>query len=313
MGWFLRSGKAKSKAKGAGAKRGKRGSGAESRGPRRGWIAAAWIVAAAALCVGAWRGRVFLIDHLGEVQARSPRVVLTSTPAWFGDRRAERLCREAASALTDDPFDADALEAARESLLRSGWVGAVDRLVRRPDGRVEADVVFREPVALVGSAAGYHLVATERVDGSLSVVRLPGTYAYHEVSEMELIPVTGAATPPPPRPGEVWPGRDVAAGVALAIRLSRERFAGQVRQIDVANHAGRRDRRRAHLMIKTRSGAVLWGRAPGREDPLEPDAEAKIAALRQLHERFGAIDAGGETVDLQLTDRIVFESDGVGG
>lgn len=322
MGWFLTSGKSsgkgkgKARAKASGAKR----SGAGRAGAGGAWepavawriaLVALWLGGIAALLVGGYHGRLWLIDHVGEVRAdrgETPvRVRLASAPAWFGDARAERLCSAAAAKLSPNPMDHDALADARAVFADSGWVRAVHQLVRRPGGEVVARVDFHTPVALVESAAGYHLVAIERHGTAARVIRLPGTYAYHEVSNMDLMPVTGAAYPPPPAPGEVWRGEDVAAGVALAVRLMREPFAEQVRQVDVANYNGRRDRGRAHLMLKTARGAIFWGRAPGNEDPLEPSAAAKIAALRDLNQRFGSIDNGGQRVDVQRADRVVFE------
>jgi len=347
MGWFLTRSTSRAK---SGGRDGKRRSARRSRGrasanrggawdPARAWrvgLAALWVGLGVAVTAGGWHGRAWLVGHVGEMRADAlkrehgedaVRIRLASTPAWFGEQRAERLCEATAEQLrtherrgadgepllTPNPMDRRSLVAVRRSLRETGWFSAVRRVIREDGGRIIADTAFHRPVALVGSAAGYHLVALDRIDGEQRVIRLPGTYAYHEVSRMGLLPVTGAANPPPARPGTAWRGDDVAAGVMLAVRLSRESFAEQIVQIDVANYGGRRDRGRAHLMLKTRRGAIQWHKAPGREDPLEPSAETKIARLHHIDQRYGSIDADGEEVIVHLPDRIAIESAADGG
>lgn len=347
MGWFLKRSQSKrgSGGRGGKGKPARRSSGKTSTqgvgtwDPTTAWrvaLASLWVGLGVAVMAGGWYGRAWLVDHVGELRAdalkreygeRAARIDLASTPAWFGENRAERLCEQTAerlrtgggpvaeggTLLSPNPMDRRSLSAVRRSLRETGWFARVRRVVRKSDGRIIADAAFHRPVALVGSAAGYHLVALGWVDGERRVIRLPGTYAYHEVSRMGLLPVTGAANPPPARSGAAWRGEDIEAGVMLAVRLSRESFADQIVQVDVANYGGRRDRGRAHLMLKTRHGAIQWHKAPGREDPLEPSAETKIARLHHIDQRYGSIDADGEQVIVHLPDRIAIESAAEGG
>ncbi|RJP42442.1 MAG: hypothetical protein C4547_00420 [Phycisphaerales bacterium] len=169
----------------------------------------------------------------------------------------------------------------------SGWVKVVRNVRRRADGAFEVNCEYRTPVAMVQQPQGYVLVDAERV-------RLPGVYAYHE----SWVVIDGVEASPPPA-GTVWPGDDLAAGIALVLWLSDEPFARQVTAVLVGNYDGRVDPHRSHVELATdrAGGRIRWGSAPGRE--LEENSlAAKTAILRANFARTGRLDASYPVIDV---------------
>jgi len=192
-----------------------------------------------------------------------------------------RAARRAPGARTD-------LHAAAERLAEHPWVREVERVARRPGGRLEITARYREPVAAVEARDGYHLVDAEGV-------RLSGLYLPHQVAQLQL-PLIEGVRRAPREAGQRWDDTGLAGGLALLGWLAPEPYFDQVRAIDVS---GRDGRDRVRLALETEGGGrVRWGLPPGREQQLEPPAKQKIQWLRDLHAKRGAIDAGGKIVEL---------------
>lgn len=294
MGWWISSKRSKSRRKPTGgARRAKPKRKADPQRRAAMWRGAMWLVLIGGIVAGAWFGQRALIEHIGQRRAAEPvRVELTDAPAWLGERRLAALRDAVAGAIAADPLDQASLRRAVEALAANPWVEQVHRVTRAGAGRIVAAASYRQPVALIGARDGFHLV--DRAGH-----RLPGVYAYQELRALGLPAITGVRAAPPAQ-GHAWPGEDVRAGIALALQIAAEPWAGQVRGIDVANYRGRAQHGYPHLTLITARGAVRWGRAVGQEEIYEPPADQKLAMLREVQQSYGSIDANGQTVDVYL-------------
>lgn len=288
----------------------------KSASPKRGWLkakpakrsapvdrTAMWrkmriLCAAAAVIVaaaGVYLAGQYIQRQVAQNAAVEPQVVLHGIPQWMGPERTESIRHAVAAALRANPMDHAALRAAFVEAANHPWVAGVERITRPDADRVEVALTIRTPVALVGANNGYHLVDC---DGH----RLPGVYRYEELASLKLPAITGVASAPPAEGGR-WPGRDVTAGVALAMQVTAKPWADQVEQVNVANLNGRVDERLPQLVLMTRrNGKINWGRPIGDEDAYEPTAAQKLANLDEIAFRYGGrVDAGAAEVDLHTT------------
>lgn len=294
MGWFL----SLSHAKAASTRKKKpvsgRGAGPEPWNPHR-TILALWILGAGLLGLGlimGWRyGERALLAYAAQRPGQGVRTAdidLVGVPGWMSETVQEGLRHRVAGCIAADPLDGRSLRVAAGTLADDPWVQDVRQVRRLGTGRVMVEAVYREPVALVRGASGFHLV------DEVGVV-LPGLYLEHQIGAIGL-PVLGGVASEPGQVGRVWPGRDIQAGLALIRLVQHESYAGQVRRYDV----GRRDGRgRVKLVMHTDGGLVVWGLPPGDEYGIEPTSAEKLAALRQIasaSQYGGRIDAGGQVV-----------------
>ena len=287
MGWFLN--RPKSKTRRASRKK------AADRTP---WdpqrtLQALKIIAGVAAVVGiillARWGDASLRDYIAEhhpAPVTAEAVTLADPPAWMTDGVRNELKRAVAEHAGSDVLDANALHPAALALADVPWVEHVEQVRRSRDGGLEVVAAYRQPIAVVEGLDGYHLV-------DIHAVRLPGVYTAEQAGRLSLPRITGTAAAPPRAAGQVWPGDDLAGGLALVALMADEPYAPQVRGIDVSE----RDRLgRIRLALVTPQGRVIWGLPPGSEGSLEENAQSKLDRLRQLTAQHGSIDLGGQTV-----------------
>lgn len=249
----------------------------EIRGPLTG---AAWLVGIGGL-IAAWILGVPRLEAHAALRGRgdSPVCRFESTPAWATGELEEMLLDTAGQHFGDDPLARDDLVAAREALLRTGWLDAVEQVRRMHGGVVEIRARFAEPFAVIRDRDGDHVVDPR---GRL----LPRTYPAGQAGP--LMTITGVSADRPGHPGLQWEGADVAAALRLLEVIATRPWRGQVAAIDLSPQAGPPTLR----LLTDRGCAIIWGRAPGDESAGEVPAERKVSYLDYHHEQYGHIDRG---------------------
>ena len=215
-------------------------------------------------------------------------VNLIDSPSWLNQALHDELRSLVATQISSDPFDNHTLQQAAFVLSNNPWIDRVQRIQRTSKNRVLVHATYREPVAIIEGRDGYHLVDHHGI-------RLPGLYLEHQIEHLKLPLIIGVAAAPRLE-GEIWPGEDLQAGLALIQQTREQPYADQIHACDV----GARDELgRINLILRTNSGgSVRWGLPPGKEQSIEPNAKIKRKRLAKVHEQRGAIDAGGKIVDL---------------
>lgn len=240
-----------------------------------GWLCAAGI---AAWAFGWW---VPGLRHSAAAAIRDGRleVVFSDVPRWMTAADIAPLQETVLREAGRGAYDQVGCAQARAALLDSGWFTSVSQVRRTGSGDIVIDAEFAVPFALVADGAGEHLID---VNGRL----LPRSYLSGTAPAFPRI--VGASVPRPARPGQVWMGADVAAGMGLAQLVESQRWRGQVVGIDVSQFKER------HVMdLLTDTGCrIVWGRAPGEEAAVEVPAAQKLKYLAYLHESCGRVDAG---------------------
>jgi cell division septal protein FtsQ len=223
-----------------------------------------------------------------QVPMTADSVVLVDAPAWMSEDIRAQVRQAAIKHIDPDPMDGQSLRNAAAALRENPWVQRVDQVARRYGGRVLVSADYRRPVAVVQSRDGYHLIDNQGVC-------LPGLYQENQAKRLGLVQLTGVSSAPPAQAGEVWPGEDVQAGLALIRLLADEPYLDNVLAFDVSH---RDARGRLRLVLKTHDGTVRWGLPPGEEHSIEPDAQVKLGWLRQLARRDGSLSTGGQIIDI---------------
>ncbi len=216
-----------------------------------------WLAAATVLVGGAWgwhaaeRG----LDRWVTAQVRAPvgaaSVTLVDVPAWMNRTVRQELCQRVRTQTGGGPLDHEGLKRAVDALEVSPWIETVYGVRRTSHGPVHVSARYRQPVAVVEGADGYHLVSDR-------AVRLPGLYLRHQLEDLDLPVIVGVGAAPG-RAGDVWPGSDLQAGLSLIQWLGDQPYLKQIQCIDVS---GRDRQGRPHLVLRTRQGMVRWGLPP---------------------------------------------------
>ncbi len=299
MGWFLvKPSGSKTSKTGKGRSKRKKGKSKKNQwDPEKVWLMAKLSLALVLLVaggVGWFYAEKHLVAYVAQVraaEAETEDVQLVEAPQWMSDGLQLELRGLVADSLDENPMSGESLQVAEQQLADSAWVEKIDKVQRLPDGQIHVQATFREPVAVVQGPHGYHLVDKKSI-------RLPGLYLKHQVDQLNMPLITGAARYPQ-HVGQAWPGEDVAAGLALIELLATQPYRDQVMAYDVS---GRDALGRVRLVLHTQTGLVRWGLPPGEEKTIEPPAPEKLSRLARLYQQRGSIDAGGRVVDLYRAD-----------
>ncbi len=289
MGWFLSNKKKKPKSR-------RKASLTEQKAwdPQRtlaGLKVLGGFALAITLIIG-WRyGERYLLNytkdkHQGPVTIEM--VELVDAPAWMSEGIRDQVRQTVSTQVNPDPMDGSSLRDAAKALKEDPWVHDVIQIARRNDGRVLVSAQYRQPVAIVESSDGYHLVDAEGVC-------LPGVYQGYEVNRLGFMMIQGVTSPPPASAGKIWPGEDVQVSLSLLRLLSEEPYVSNIKACDVSQ---RDERGRLRLFLHTTNGIIDWGLPPGQENAIEPDAKTKLDSLRDLVEGRTALSNGGTIYDI---------------
>lgn len=180
------------------------------------------------------------------------------------------------------------------ALARSPWVREVKSVTREFPDTLNAEIVFREPYALINWKNGPRCVDRDGIALNQDYYDLAGRL------EMLGPVVTVPSTVSAPRKGMLWEDVEVREGLAM-VRLCREQFAKSVaiNQIEISDALASDGKKAAMATLILAGGTrVQWGRTP--DSPPSPaevrtpqKAETLLALTRQEGEslqRFRSID-----------------------
>jgi hypothetical protein len=178
---------------------------------------------------------------------------------------------------------------------QSPWIERVHRVSRQADNVIHIRAEFRKPAAWVVINQNAFLVDRDghQLQDGEPWAAVPGQLVIRGVRAA------------PPRPGNLWPGEDLAAGIRLVETLTTAAAAGQLPHYDLlraVDVSGYPDAYVGVLRLMTASPEVeiIWGRAPGDEqyDDTEASVADKLARLRQYFVQHNGMPPAG-TYDLR--------------
>jgi len=342
MGWFF-FGKPTSKAKSGGStKKADDGADQAPGSGKRALLSAAGVAVLIALIVTSWIiGKKHLVEytiHRDVVPFATEDVALADAPMWMSYAIRLELKEAVVTQMAANPLNEQGMSRMLKTLSLNPWVERIERIERhggmiRHLGRrhlrriIVLHATYRKPMAVVQESRRsnrYHWVDQYGV-------RLPVVCKGMKEVELCGLPLIVNVYSAPSLEGEVWPGEDLKAGLALVNLLSKTPYLSQTEAIDV----GARDKDgRIHLFLITdkpilvkwkrgqgsdsqtrhmmrqalrsngRSG-IIWGLAPGAEEAIDPLAKVKVNRLHSVQRQKGTIDARGRVVDISGATALV--------
>lgn len=224
---------------------------------------------------------------------------------WLPMKIRRELLDLAISTLTGNPMDAAALARCESTLMETGWFSRITRVSRTPTGEIDITAEWRQPVAAVRSD-GLDWIVSEKTE--LLPIHFP-------VGKSRMPLVLSPSSPRPEKPGQVWIGGDVEAGLALLGHLTRhEDLMKQVKGVDVSQFTSRRQL----AIITERGNRIVWGTPTTIRVPGETSTQQKIAWMLEMlgDPKYNKrIDAGMPVVILSnpagvMLDRNAINADG---
>lgn len=215
-------------------------------------------------------------------------VSFVDVPSWMTPTDLAPIQDLVAREAGTSAYDRDGLARAQIALAACGWFDEVRQVRRVTTTSLEVDATFVDPVALVVDRDGEHLLDSR-------ARLMPRTYAAGTAPKLTRI--LGASLPRPTKPGQVWGGADLRAGIEMAKIVGMQRWRGQVDAVDVSEFATKQ----TLALMTTRQCKLIWGRAPGSGASAEVPAAQKLRYLDMLTSQYGRIDgAGPQSIDLSV-------------
>lgn len=223
------------------------------------------------------------LSQRDEYRVRMADIEIGERPHWVPHdlvaQVIERSKLPAEMSLLDESLTRKVAEAFR----RHPWVTGV-RVRKSVPGRVEVDLTYRQPVAMVRVKSGLYPVDAE------SVLLPPGDFAAAEVRQYPVI--DGVESTPQGPAGTQWGDVAVEGAAQLAAVLEPHWEEFGLAAIEVPR------RKKAHVsseeivfgLLTPGGSRIVWGRAPQSGHPGELSAKKKIGRLEEYLRRYGNFD-----------------------
>jgi len=229
------------------------------------------------------------VGRMPDYRVYPDRIKFKGVPAWCADAMAKITFKKRSYSI----FDPDLTRDVAEAYAASPWVEKVVRVDKYYPNGLQAEFVWRQPVAFVHFPEGNYAVDAQGVI-------LPVEYAPWVRQRGHLPLVYGVASQPPAH-GKRWGDRHVAAAIAVLRAVSVEpKILKDIYIVDVRNLGGEKDPSAAEILLTTHGHVpVKWGRSPTTTKYGEPSVKAKMARLRRclLDPRHKV--GRGSTIDLR--------------
>jgi hypothetical protein len=204
-------------------------------------------------------------------QVTAEQLVVTSQPPWIeGDVKAEAIRDGSLSKM--DLRDRTLLERIRRAFAVHNWVAEVKQVRKSYPAKVEVDLEYRQPVALVEVAyrGRPELLLIDR-----QAVLLPSpSEAFAARNLPEMLRIDAGDTAPVGPYGTDWGSPRVTAAAKIAAAWTNQwKLLGLYRIVVSEDTNGR-----VSYEVQTRNGGrLLWGNPPGQETSGEPKPAEKIS------------------------------------
>jgi hypothetical protein len=251
---------------------------------------------AAGLVAALWWGLPMLLDRSDELSrelgaaSAELRLVLPKGSEWLPPEEEARLAATLRAELSESrTLDRSSLSRAARSLEATGWFSGPVQLRRPSRSVVVVETPLRRPVAFVRLGESELLV-------DRTATLLPWSLPAGAAEGLGIV-IRGASLPPPARPGEIWPGGDLAEAVRLVGVLAGRNWSAEIVAIEIEAVA-----RGGPAILRTRGGtAIVWGRAPQSATASEVPVATRLAYLDRVHAAQGDLEApAGRRFDLRL-------------
>ncbi len=223
-------------------------------------------------------------------------LILIDPPIWLNDDLKTKI---AYAAITDGEnlaIDRDAAASVQTNLAEN-FVWLAQPRVRVTSETVEVRGKWRRPLALI------------RINDTSFYLDTKSVLLDHvEVPALAIVEIKGFANTQTPTLGQKLDDPDIAAAMAILLRLARmdrlvtpnDPLMAHIGSIDMANFQGANDADAPHIkLFSKKDTAIIWGVELGQwSQHLEASDEQKLARLYGFFKEVGSLDDGVQFINL---------------
>ncbi|GAB4138089.1 MAG: hypothetical protein Tsb009_06010 [Planctomycetaceae bacterium] len=219
-----------------------------------------------------------------EYQLETTDIRINEPPRYVPVDLVEQVVRRSKLPKTLSLLDDDLTKRIAQAFEAHPWVESVVSVRKSYPARVDVEVVYRKPVAMVAVVGGMYPIDKN------SVLLPPVDFSVADTRRYPVI--VGAPSPPQGAEGTRWGDISVNHAAILADALSPHWKALNLSAIRIPRqHRAVVKPDELMFELKTRGGSrILWGRAPGTNHPGELTPEQKIGRLQKYLADFGGFD-----------------------
>jgi hypothetical protein len=227
----------------------------------------------------------------------NPRdIVVTPLPVWIHTDVKAEVIRDASLDTSLSILDENLTVRMANAFSLHPWVAKVNRVSKHHPARVEVEILYRRPAAMVEVAGGLLPVDAEGTllpsDDFSSAAAKP----YPRVARIDSHPAGPV--------GANWGDVHVLGAAKIADAIGDRWQALKLHRVLAPTRGGAdRDVDGYTYELATQAGTrIIWGRPPGNEPSGEPKAFDKVARLERIAVQAGSLDTVGksEVIDLRF-------------
>lgn len=228
-------------------------------------------------------------------------LITTPQPTWIRNSKVREEVFNSGGLGQLSLIDPQASATIAHAFESHSWVQRAAYVKKNADGKVNVDIVYRRPVAMV-----YYPGSADVIPGFFPVdeegVVLPKSdFDSSQVTSFFMIYAEGAA--PPNDVGMAFSDVRVRQALSLCRFLEPVRVDLRLEGIYVDRDLRMGGPSPWIMRIRTSDQkAINWGHAPGSEMPGEPDAQSKLAMLTKWHA------SANSTIEIDLTKAQALET-----
>ena len=234
------------------------------------------------------------VERASPVASELGPIELLDKPDWFGSSLVSKV--QAAAGGASFALDETTAKTVADNLQSLPWL--YDVKARTTSNSVQVTAKYRRPVALIRRSRTTYYIDCDAV-----------VLQYLPIEDLTIVEIKGFSARTIPPAGDTMAGDDIAAAIDLLavletmdqISTPQAPLLGEIASIDVSNLNGRRNRRKAHIVLYAKDGTqVNWGAAYGRSARyVEASEKEKIAMLYEFYTQHGTIQGIVKYIELR--------------
>lgn len=228
-------------------------------------------------------------------------ISINEPPYWVPHDLIENVIQRAGFPDEMSLLDDELTENVAQAFAQHPWVAEVQE-VRKASfpSRLNVTLVYRVPVAMIEKRTGLYPV-------DANGILLP-TEDFSLSDTADYLKIAGVRSVPPSIQGDAWDDPLVLGAARMAAALRDEWQPLGLRAIAVPERTTEKIslQESEFSLVTTGGSAILWGRAPGIDQPGELSVEQKLGRLKKYLTDFGSFDepAGPYEIDIRHWQQI---------
>ncbi|MFN0054626.1 MAG: cell division protein FtsQ/DivIB [Planctomycetales bacterium] len=215
---------------------------------------------------------------------RADQIQITQPPRWAPSNLVEQVVDQAELPEELSLLDPGLVQELANAFALHPWVAEVVSVQKSFPPRIEVQLTYRQPIAMVAVTQGKYPIDPE------GILLPPQDFSPADARAYPLIAQVHS-TPQGPA-GTSWGDSVVTEAAQLAAQLAPYWKKWHLESIVCPRTTGDSDALETGVFVLTTTGGsqIIWGRGPNDEHPGEPTTTQKIERLGNYARKFGGLD-----------------------